>query len=96
MCYTGKVNQSTQMIITQAELLQALANTEREFSRVELTRIINNQFFNNRLSLNADLVDAAIARILLLDGVTLDEASLQRERERMIYGVLSKILKPRT
>jgi len=38
-------------------------------------------------------VDAVITRMLLLEGRTLDEAVLQQERERMIYGVLKKILR---
>jgi len=54
---------------------------------------INNEFFNDGNPLDADLVDAVITRMLLLEGRTLDEAVLQQERERMIYGVLKKILR---
>ena len=93
MRYTGKRNCSAQEISSQTELLKALEDTDREFSRDELTRIINNQFFNDELPLDVDVVDAAVVRMLLLDGVTLNEMTLQRERERMIYGILKNILK---
>ena len=44
---------------------------------------------------NIDIVDAALARLMLLDGITLNEETLQRQREEMIYWVFKKILKPR-
>ncbi len=33
------------------------------------------------------MVDAALVRLMLLDGIPLNEESLQRQREEMIYGV---------
>lgn len=45
--------------------------------------------------MDAGLVDAAAARLLLLDGVELNADTLQREREKMIYGVLKEIFKPK-
>lgn len=96
MRYTGKENCSEQEIPSQSELLKALEDTDQAFSRDELTRIINDQFFNDEIPLDIDLVDAAVVRMLLLDGVALNEVNLQRERERMIYGILKNILKPET
>ncbi len=36
------------------------------------------------------MVDAAMAHLMLLDGIPLNEESLQRQREEMIYGVFKK------
>lgn len=74
-------------------LRDALLDTGHAFTKDELARIIDNEFFNDANPLDDDLVEAAIARMLLLDGVTLDEGTMQRERERMIYGVLKKIVR---
>ena len=43
--------------------------------------------------MDADLVDAVVARLLLLDSVELNLDTLQREREKMIYSVLKEIFK---
>ena len=79
--------------IDKASLLKALADTDHPLTKDELEAIIENEFFNDDNSLDIDLVDAAVMRMLLLEGVELNEATLQQERERMIYGVLKKILK---
>ncbi|MBQ8618159.1 MAG: hypothetical protein IJ418_11730, partial [Clostridia bacterium] len=55
---------------------------------------IHREFFEDKNPLDAGIVDAAVARLLLLDGVELNANTLQRERERMIYGVLKEIFKP--
>ena len=81
--------------IDKASLLKALADADHPFTKDELEAIINNEFFNDDNQLDTGLVDAAVMRMLLLDGIELNEATLQQERERMIYGVLKRILKPR-
>ena len=79
----------------KAALAQALADQGRSFSREELESIIQNEFFNDDNPLDIDIVDAALARLMLLDGIPLNDETLQRQREEMIYGVFKKILKPR-
>jgi hypothetical protein len=96
MRYVNKGNHSELKIIDRAALLQILGDTDRMFSKDELTDIISDQFFNDATPLDAELVDAALARMLLVDGIKLDETAIQRERERMIYGVLKRILKSPT
>lgn len=86
---------SQESMIDKAALLEALADTDHPFTKDELEEIINREFFNDDNPLDADLVDAAVTRLLLLEGSALDEMTLQQERERMIYGVLKKILKPK-
>ena len=79
----------------KAMLAQALADQGHSFSREELEDIIQNEFFNDDNPLDVDIVDAALARLMLLDGMPLNDETLQRQREEMIYGVFKKILKPR-
>lgn len=78
----------------KAALAQALADQGRSFNREELEDIIQNEFFNDDNPLDIDIVDAALARLMLLDGIPLNDETLQRQREEMIYGVFKKILKP--
>ncbi len=86
---------SQESMIDKAALMEALADTDQLFTKGELEEIIHNEFFNDDNPLDTDLVDAAVTRMLLLEGITLDETVLQQERERMIYGVLRRILQPR-
>ena len=79
----------------KAALAQALADQAHPFNREELEDIIQNEFFNDDNPLDIDIVDAALARLMLLDGIPLNDETLQRQREEMIYGVFKKILKPR-
>lgn len=79
----------------KAMLAQSLADQAHSFSREELEEIIQNEFFNDDNPLDIDIVDAALARLMLLDGIPLNDETLQRQREEMIYGVFKKILKPR-
>ena len=79
----------------KATLAQALADQGHSFNREELEEIIQNEFFNDDNPLDIDIVDAALARLMLLDGIPLNDETLQRQREEMIYGVFKKILKPR-
>ena len=79
----------------KAALAQTLADQAHPFSREKLEEIIQNEFFNDDNPLDIDIVDAVLARLMLLDGIPLNEKSLQRQREEMIYGVFKKILKPR-
>lgn len=78
----------------KATLAQALADLGHLFSREYLEEIIQNEFFNVDNPLDIDIVDAALARLMLLDGMPLNEETLQRQREEMIYGVFKKVLKP--
>ncbi len=94
MKYVGTGKQPMHEITGKEALKSALADMDWEFSKDELSNIIENEFFNDENELDTALVDLAIARTLLLDGVSLDEATLQQERERMIYGVLKRILRP--
>lgn len=96
MRYVNQGSHSDLKIMDRAALLQILGDTDRMFSRDELTDIISDQFFNDATPLDVALVDAAIARMLLIDGVELNQVSMQRERESLIYGVLKRILKPTT
>lgn len=77
----------------KADLRQKIADTDWSFTHAKLQSIIWNEFFNDENELDGGLVDAAIARLLLLDGIDINAATLQRERERMIYGVIRQILK---
>lgn len=80
-------------IENKAVLAQALADQTHSFNREELEEIVQNEFFNDDNPLEIDIVDAALARLILLDGIPLNEKTLQRQREEMIYGVFKKILK---
>ena len=93
MRYVNQGSHSELKIMDRAALLQILGDTDRMFSKDELTDIISDQFFNDATPLDVELVDAVLARMLLLDGVRLDEASMQHQRESIIYGVLKRILK---
>ena len=79
----------------KATLLEALKDKAHLFTKDELEAIINNEFFNDENSLDANLVDAAIARMILLEGADPNEATLQQARESMICNVLKKLLKPK-
>lgn len=76
-------------------LLNKLKDLTWAFTKDELEAVINNEFFNDENSLNTDLVDAAVSRLLLLEGIDLNEATLQQARENMISGVFKRILKPK-
>lgn len=73
-------------------LRQQIADVDCLFDRAELHSIIRNEFFNDENKLDSGLVDAAIARLLLLDGIDLNAETLQRERERMIYRIIKDIV----
>ncbi len=74
-------------------LRQKIADVEWVFTHAELQTIIRNEFFNDENELDGGLVDAALARLLLLDGIDINAQTLQRERERMIYSVIRQILR---
>ena len=93
MRYTGKENRPVPDLADKAAIRAIIADTEWEFTRAELQEIIHREFFEDKNPLDAGIVDAAVARLLLLDGVELNANTLQRERERMICGVLKEIFK---
>lgn len=78
----------------KASLLNALTDTDRPFTRDELESVIHIEFFNDENPLDSDLVDAAISRIMLLEGKVPNADTMQKEREQMIYRILKEILKP--
>lgn len=95
MKYIGDKKQPAPELTDKAAIRAIMADTEWEFTRAELQEIIHREFFEDENPLDAGLVDAAIARLLILDGIDLNADTLQRERERMIYGILKEILHPK-
>lgn len=91
MKYTGNGNPAAPALDDKAGIRSIIADMDWEFSRDELRSIIHNEFFNDANPLDAGLVDAAIARLMLMDGIDLNADTLQMERERMIYGILKDI-----
>lgn len=91
MKYTGNGNPAVPALDDKAGIRSIIADMDWEFSRDELQCIIHNEFFNDANPLDTGLVDAAIARLMLMDGIDLNADTLQRERERMIYGILKDI-----
>lgn len=89
MKYTGNGNPAAPALDDKAGIRSIIADMDWEFSRDELRCIIHNEFFNDANSLDGGLVDAAIARLMLMDGIDLNADTLQRER--MIYSILKDI-----
>ena len=92
MRYKNKGKDFPLDLLGKSDLRKRIADTEWSFTRVELQSIIHNEFFNNENTLDGGLVDAAIARLLLLDGVELSAKALYREQERIICGVIQEII----
>ena len=78
MRYTGKENRPVPDLADKAAIRAIIADTEWEFTRAELQEIIHREFFEDKNPLDAGIVDAAVARLLLLDGVELNANTLQR------------------
>lgn len=75
------------------ENLQAqLADMTNSFTQAELQAIIHGEFFDDRNSLNVEIVNAALMRLIRLKGLDPDDAMLQNERELLVYNVLKQIL----
>ena len=74
-------------------LLQRLLDTDESFTVGELDEIIYNEFFNSSQPMDSDVVDAALSRRMQLNGIVLDDLSVQKERERMIYEVLKEVFR---
>ncbi len=91
MRYTGKENRPVPDLADKLAIRAIIADTEWEFTRAELQEIIHREFFEDENPLDAGLVDAAIARQLILDDIDLNADTLQRERERMVCCILNKI-----
>lgn len=92
MKYTGDQKRPTPELTDKGAIREIVPDMEWEFSRTELQEIIHREFFEDENPMDACLVDAAIARLLILDGIEISADSLQRERERIICGVLKEIL----
>ena len=71
-------------------LRKMLGDYRWTFSIAELQAIIQNEFFNDENTLDAELVDAALTRLLCMYGKSTDEATMKREREALIRAVLRK------
>ena len=93
MRYTGNENRPAPDSTDKAAIRAIIADTEWEFTRAELQQISHREFFEDENPLDAGLVDTAVARLLLMDGIELNANTLQREREKMIYDVLKEIFK---
>lgn len=76
----------------KAALYRILLDMDCAFSTCELERIIENEFFNDNNPIDHDLVDAALARMLQLKGVVLDENNLQEGRVEMMREVFRRII----
>lgn len=93
MRYTGNEKRTAPPLTDKAAVRAIISDMEWEFSRSELSEIIRREFFDDQNALDAGLVDAAIARLLLLDGIDLDADTMQREREKIISSILKEIFK---
>ena len=62
------------------------------FSIAELQAIIQNEFFNDENTLDAELVDAALVRLLRMYGKKVDKTGIQRERELLICDLLRRLV----
>ena len=71
-------------------LRKMLGDYRWTFSIAELQAIIQNEFFNDENTLDAELVDAALTRLLCMYGKSTDEETMKREREALIRAVLRK------
>ena len=71
-------------------LREMLGDYRWTFSIAELQAIIQNEFFNDENTLDAELVDAALTRLLCMYGKSTDEETMKREREALIRAVLRK------
>ena len=91
MKYKGKGAPAAPALNDKAGLRSIIADTDWEFTRDELQQIIHNEFFLDENPLDAGLVDVAIARLMLMEGIDLTADAIQQERERMIYGILHEI-----
>jgi len=92
MKYIGDERRPAPELTDKASIRKMIPDMKWEFSRAELQEIIHREFFDDENPLDAGLVDAAIARLLILDGIDLQADTLQRERERIVYGILKEIL----
>lgn len=92
MRYTNSGKDIPLELQDKAALRAKIGDVDWIFTRAELKAIIHNEFFNDDNALDGGLVDAAVARLLLLDGIDLNAQTLQHERERMIAGVIREIM----
>ena len=60
----------------RAILREMLADSHWTFSIAELETIIQNEFFDDANALDAELVDAALARLLRMYGKKVDKATI--------------------
>ena len=92
MYHNGSDGNAAEGITDKEALLKALADENRVFTKEELAGIIQNEFFNDENPLDPVVVDAALLRIMKLDGEEATEETLQAHREVMIRKVFREIL----
>lgn len=81
----GNLSASTDLIIS-------LNDKTHLYTKKELEQIIRNEFFNDDKQLDIEVVDAALKRIMLLDGEAITEQTLQARRQSMMKSVFAEIL----
>ena len=64
------------------------------FDKNQLQTIISDEFLQDDQQLDIEIVDAALKRLLLLNGVEPTEAAILEERKRMIRRILEAIFNP--
>ena len=73
-------------------LRKMLGDYRWTLSIAELQAIIQNEFFNDENTLDAELVDAALVRLLRMYGKKVDKTGIQRERELLICDLLRRLV----
>lgn len=73
-------------------LREMLGDYRWTFSIAELQAIIQNEFFNDENTLDAELVDAALVRLLRMYGKKVDKTGIQRERELLVCDLLRRLV----
>ncbi len=80
---------------SNAEILKQLHNMNQEFSESELNNIIHDQFFDDAVILDDEVVDAVLTRLLLLAGKAPDQNNLQKRRAELMTTIFKKVLIPK-
>lgn len=93
MKYKGKEKRLAPSLTDKAAIREIIEDKEWEFTRAELQMIIHREFFEDENPLDMELIDAAVTRLLLLEGIEINADILQREREKMIHDVLKEVFK---
>lgn len=92
MYYHGKDKQTAESITDKVKLLAALNDENWVFTKEELERIIHDEFFIDENQMNMEVIDAALARIMKLNGEEINGTTLHANREKMMRKVFAEIL----